>query len=67
MMEIIITDRQEKFDYEVAMQIVNLIKGKPNAVIGLATGNTPKGMYTVLANTDKKKAKIVKKALMGKK
>lgn len=47
-MEMIISNDQESFDYQAAMQIVNLVKEKPNAVIGLATGNTPKGMYEVL-------------------
>lgn len=47
-MRIIVKENQQQFDYGAAMEIVNLIKEKPNAVIGLATGNTPKGMYQVL-------------------
>lgn len=47
-MKIIVKDGQQDFDHAAAMEIVQLINKKPNAVIGLATGHTPKGMYKVL-------------------
>lgn len=37
-----------KIDEEVANEIVTLIKGKPNCVLGLATGSTPLGVYANL-------------------
>src|SRR5690606_5489911 len=40
---------------EAAKQIAEVIKKKPNAVIGLATGSTPEGTYAVLAKMYKNK------------
>ncbi|GKX27951.1 glucosamine-6-phosphate deaminase [Vallitalea longa] len=54
-MKLMIKDNKQEFDYAGAMEILNLIKEKPNAVIGLATGNTPKGMYDILGDLCKEK------------
>lgn len=43
-----ITDTKEAFDSTAAVEIVKQIEKKPNSVLGLATGHTPKGMYEVL-------------------
>lgn len=54
-MNIIVKDDGQQFDHAAALEIVHLIHAKPDAVIGLATGNTPKGLYKVLGDMCKKK------------
>jgi glucosamine-6-phosphate deaminase len=52
-MEIKILNKEE-IDKIVADKIAKLIKNKPNAVLGLATGSTPLGVYKNLINLNKK-------------
>ena len=52
-MEIKILNKEE-IDKIVANKIAKLIKNKPNAVLGLATGSTPLGVYKNLINLNKK-------------
>lgn len=49
-MEIKIFDTQEQLDSSAADIFVNLVNQKPNAVLGLATGSTPIGIYENLVN-----------------
>lgn len=44
-MELIIFDTQQQLDAYAAELIVNTVNQKPNAVLGLATGSTPIGIY----------------------
>jgi glucosamine-6-phosphate deaminase len=53
-MEIIIKDNFDFVVEEIAKEIENLIKEKPNAVLGLPTGNTPLKMYSKLIEKGKK-------------
>ncbi|GEM_PF-51313 len=47
-MEVIILDDYEKVSREVGERIISLVKAKPNAVLGLATGRTMVGIYRYL-------------------
>ncbi len=47
-MNIIVTENYETLSEEAAKRIAEVIKNKPNAVLGLATGSTPVGMYKKL-------------------
>ncbi len=53
-MEIVILEKKEDVAKEVARRIVQLIKDKPNAVLGLATGNTMISVYRELIDEYKK-------------
>ncbi|MFF2480592.1 glucosamine-6-phosphate deaminase [Paenibacillus sp. NPDC058071] len=44
-MEIKIFDSNEQLDAFAADYLVNIVREKPNAVLGLATGSTPVGIY----------------------
>lgn len=44
----IIIDKKEILDELAAKEIINLVKNKPNAVLGLATGSSPVGLYKKL-------------------
>lgn len=44
----IIIDKKEILDALAAKEIINLVKNKPNAVLGLATGSSPVGLYEKL-------------------
>lgn len=44
-MDIIQFDTQQELDAYAAAYIMNLVKEKPSAVLGLATGSTPIGIY----------------------
>lgn len=44
-MKIIVVKNYEEMSKEAARIIVDLVNNKPNAVLGLATGGTPIGMY----------------------
>lgn len=52
-MEIKIFETQEQLDQYAANLFVQLINEKPNAVLGLATGSTPIGIYNELVNNYK--------------
>ena len=47
-MKLIITKNYEELSIAAAEEIANVIKEKPNAVLGLATGGSPVGMYKEL-------------------
>lgn len=49
MPEVIIVDSRERAGELAAEAIANLVSGKPDAVIGLATGTTPLPIYNALA------------------
>ncbi len=44
-MEMIIFDTQQELDAYAAELIINIVNEKPSAVLGLATGSTPIGIY----------------------
>ena len=46
--ELIITKNYEEMSQKAADIIIELLKKKPNAVLGLATGSTPLGLYKIL-------------------
>ncbi len=48
-MEIIITESYEELSRAAARQVARLLQARPNAVLGLATGSTPRGLYRELA------------------
>ncbi|MBM4235366.1 MAG: glucosamine-6-phosphate deaminase [Firmicutes bacterium] len=47
-MELIIVDNYQELSERAAMLIVAEVEAKPRAVLGLATGSTPEGMYAEL-------------------
>jgi glucosamine-6-phosphate deaminase len=51
--ELIITDNYEEMSKKAADIISDLIKRKPNAKLGLATGSTPLGLYKELIQRNK--------------
>jgi glucosamine-6-phosphate deaminase len=53
-MNIIVCKNYEEMSHHSAKIIAELVKEKPNCVIGLATGSTPEGMYATLADMNKK-------------
>ena len=48
--ELIITKNYEEMSQKAADIIIELLKKKPNAVLGLATGSTPLGLYKILVS-----------------
>jgi len=52
-MEIIISDNYEQMSKAAARAVADLLNSKPNAVLGLATGSTPLGVYKELARLHK--------------
>lgn len=52
-MEVIVKDTYGEMSKLAAQMIADVIKNKPNAVIGLATGSTPVGTYQELARLHK--------------
>ena len=44
-MKIIVCENYQEMSAEGAKIIAELLKNKPNCVLGLATGSTPVGMY----------------------
>lgn len=51
--EIIHADNYEEMSALAAKRIIGLVSRKPNAVLGLATGSTPEGMYKMLVEDHK--------------
>ena len=47
-MEVIIKETYEDMSRQAAEIIADLVKSKPNCVLGLATGSTPVGTYKEL-------------------
>lgn len=52
-MKVIVVKNSDEMSRLAAKRIISLIKSKPNATIGLATGGTPKGVYTELRKDHK--------------
>jgi len=52
-MEIIISQSYDQMSRAAATLVARLVNSKPNAVLGLATGSTPLGMYRELARMHK--------------
>ena len=53
--ELIITNNYEEMSQKAADIIIELLKKKPNAILGLATGSTPIGLYKILIENNKSK------------
>ena len=49
----VIIGSEEEIAKQAAQQYVELLKRKPNAVLGGATGSTPLGLYAELARLNK--------------
>lgn len=54
MMNIIVCKNYDEMSLRSAQIVAEQIKGKPNSVLGLATGSTPEGMYADLVKMYKK-------------
>ena len=54
-MEMIIFDTQQELDAYAAQLFINIVNEKPNAVLGLATGSTPIGIYDKIVESYKEK------------
>lgn len=52
-MEVVIKDSYKQVSAEAAKIIADIVRGKPNAVLGLATGSTPLGLYKELIRMHK--------------
>ena len=46
--ELIITNSYEEMSQKAADIIIEMLKKKPNSILGLATGSTPLGLYKIL-------------------
>ena len=53
--ELIVTDNYDEMSQKAADIFVDLLKKKPNAILGLATGSTPIGLYKKLIEKNKAK------------
>jgi glucosamine-6-phosphate deaminase len=53
-MEVIVTKTYDQMSQAAAKAIANAINAKPNAVLGMATGSTPLGVYQELVRMHKK-------------
>ena len=53
--ELLITNNYEEMSQKATDIIIELIKKKPNAVLGLATGSTPLGLYKILISKYKER------------
>lgn len=54
-MEMIMFDTQQELDAYAAQLFINIVNEKPNAVLGLATGSTPIGIYDKIVESYKEK------------
>lgn len=52
-MQIIIKENYDQMSEEASKLLIDLIKSKPNALLGLATGSTPIGLYKNLVDAHK--------------
>ena len=52
-MKVIVCKTYEEASLESAKIVAEVMKNKPNAILGLATGSTPEGMYSELARMNK--------------
>ena len=53
-MEVIVKHTYEEMSRAAAMEIANVLNAKPNAVLGMATGSTPLGVYQELVKMHKR-------------
>ena len=53
--DLIITNSYEEMSQKAADIIIELLKKKPNTILGLATGSTPLGLYKILIEKNKEK------------
>ena len=53
--EFLITNNYEEMSQKAADIIIEFLKKKPNAILGLATGSTPIGLYKILIAKNKEK------------
>ena len=53
-MEVAIYPNYEQMSQAAAREVANVLNAKPNAVLGLATGSTPLGLYQELAKMHKR-------------
>ena len=53
-MEVIIKKTYAEMSREAAKEVANVLNAKPNAVLGMATGSTPLGVYQELVRLHKK-------------
>ena len=53
--ELIVTNNYDEMSQKAADIFVELLKRKPNATLGLATGSTPIGLYKKLIEKNKAK------------
>ena len=60
-MRIIVVDNYEEMSKKAALMIASQVMLKPDSVLGLATGDTPRGMYKELINLYSKKKWISKR------
>ena len=51
--ELIITNNYEEMSQKTADIFIDLLKKKPNSILGLATGSTPIGLYKILIEKNK--------------
>ena len=49
-MEVIIKNNYEEISQLAAEYLINMVKAKNDAILGLPTGSTPIGMYKALIN-----------------
>ena len=47
-MEVIVQKTPEEMSRAAAREVANVLNAKPNAVLGMATGSTPLGLYVEL-------------------
>src|SRR3989442_14472466 len=53
-MEVIITKTYEDMSRAAAREVADMLNAKPNAVLGMATGSTPLGLYQELCKLHKR-------------
>src|SRR4029078_7975217 len=53
-MEVIVQRTPEDMARAAAREVANVLNAKPNAVLGMATGSTPLGLYQELVRLHKK-------------
>ncbi|HEV8606616.1 MAG TPA: glucosamine-6-phosphate deaminase [Tepidisphaeraceae bacterium] len=53
-MEVVVQKNQHEMSIAAAREVANVLNAKPNAVLGMATGSTPLGLYQELVRLHKK-------------
>jgi glucosamine-6-phosphate deaminase len=53
-MEVIVHPKYEEMSRAAALEVVSVLNAKPNAVLGMATGSTPLGVYQELVRLHKR-------------